>query len=56
MVRFVSYAETNLTCKFELKTAILIFERFKYSKNPIFHNWCWRPEILRFVLVTLRAA
>ena len=30
MVRFV------LTCKFELNTAILDFDRFEVSKNPIF--------------------
>ena len=52
----VSYAESSLTCKFELNTAILDFDRFEVSKNPIFHNSSRRPQMVRFVLVTLRAA
>ena len=35
---FVSYVESSLTCKFDLNTAILEFNRFEVSKNPIFHN------------------
>ena len=31
----VSYAESSLTCKFELNTAILDFDRFEVSKKPI---------------------
>ena len=52
----VSYAESSLTCKFELNTAILDFDRFEVSKNPIFHNTSRRPHVVRFVLVTLKAA
>ena len=53
MVRF--YAESSLTCKFELTTAILNFERFEVSKNPMFHKSSLGPKSVRFVLVTLRA-
>ena len=35
---FASYAEGSLTLKFELNAAILEFDRFEVSKNPIFHN------------------
>ena len=52
----VSDADWGLTCKFKLNTAILHFDRFKVSKNPIFHNSSQRPQIVRFVLVTLTAA
>ena len=52
----VSYAESSLTCKFELNTAILDFDRFEANKNPIFHNLSLRPQMLRFVFATLRAA
>ena len=52
----VSYAYSNLTCKFELNTGILDFGRFKGSKNPIFHNSSRRPQMEPFVFVTLRAA
>ena len=39
MVRFVLVTlRAALTCKFELNTAILDFDRFKVSKNPIFHK------------------
>ena len=51
-----SYAENSLTCKFELDRAILDFDRFHVRKNPIFHNSSRRPQMVRFVLVTLRAA
>ena len=53
---YVSYAESCLTSKFELNTAILDFERFEVSKNRIFHNSSRRPKIVRFVLITVRAA
>ena len=57
MVLFcVSYAKINLTCKLELNTAIVDFDRFEVSKNPIFLNSTRRPQIVRFVLVMLRAA
>ena len=42
----VSYAESSLTCKFELNTAILDFDRFEVRKSPIFTTrpgevkWC----------------
>ena len=52
----VSYAEASLTCKFELNTAILDFDRFEVSKNPIFHNSSRRPQMVRILLITLRAA
>ena len=53
---YVSYAQSSLTSKFDLNTAILDFERFEVSKNPNFHNTSRRPHVVRFVLVTLRAA
>ena len=53
---FVSYAESCLTFKFELNAAILDFERFEDTKNPILHNSSWRLRMVCFVLVTLRAA
>ena len=34
----VSYADSSLTCKFELNTTILDFGRLEDSTNPIFHN------------------
>ena len=34
----------------------LDFERFEESKTPIFHNSSRRPQMVRFVLVTLIAA
>ena len=52
----VTYAESSVTCKFELNTAILDFGLFEVSKNPIFHNSSRRHQIMRFVLVTLREA
>ena len=52
----VIYAETSLGCKIELNTAILDFDQFEVTKNPIFHNSSRRSEMMRFVLVTLRAA
>ena len=52
----VSYAERGLTCKFEPNMAILDFDRFKASKNPIFHNSSRRAQMMRFVLLTLREA
>ena len=52
----VSYAESKRSCKFELNPASLDFNRFEVSKNPIFHNSSERPQMVRFVLVTLRPA
>ena len=31
----VSYADSSLTCKFQLNTAILDFDRFEVTKNPL---------------------
>ena len=50
------YAESSVTCKFELNTAILDFDRFEVSKNPIFRSSSRRPQMVRFVLVTVKAA
>ena len=47
----VSYAESTLTCKFELTSAILDFDRIELRKNAIFHYSARRPQIVRFVLV-----
>ena len=47
MVRFVSVT---------LNTAILNFDPFEVSKNPLFHNSSQRPQMMCFVLVTPRAA
>ena len=49
---FVSYANINLTCKLELNTAIVDFDRFEV----IFHNSYQRPQMERFLLVTQKAA
>ena len=35
---------------------VLDFDPFEGSKNTIFHNPSRRPQMVRFVLVTLRAA
>ena len=57
MVRFVlCYAESSLTCKFELKTSILDFGQFDVRKNPIFNNSSCKSQMLRFVLLDLKAA
>ena len=45
----VSYAQSSLTCKFELTSAILDFDRLRSAKNPIFHNSARRPQMVRFV-------
>ena len=50
----VSYGESRLTCKFEVNTATLDFGRFKVSNNPIFHSSSSRPQMLSFVLLTMR--
>ena len=56
MVRFVSFnAESSQTGIFELHTANLDFDRFEVSENPIFRNSSWRRQMVRFLLVTLRA-
>ena len=52
----VSYAESSVTSKFELNTAILDFDRFEVSKKPIFRSSSRRPQVVRFVLVTVKAA
>ena len=36
--------------------AILDFDRFEVRRNLIFHNSSRRPQMVRFVLVTLKAA
>ena len=56
MARFVLVMKSSLSCKFELNREILDFGQFEVSKNPIFHNWSKRPQMMRFVLFTLRAA
>ena len=38
-----------------LNRAILEFDRFEVSKNPIFHNSSRRVQMVRFVLVSLKA-
>ena len=53
---FVSHDESSLTRKFELNTAILDYGSFDVKINPIFHKSCQTPQIVRFVLVTLKAA
>ena len=35
-VFYVSYADSSLSCKFELNTAVLDFYRFEVTKNPNF--------------------
>ena len=45
---WVSYAESRLTCKFELDSAIPDFDRFEGGKNPIIYDSCWRPQMVRF--------
>ena len=45
-----------LTSKCERNTAILDFDIFELRKNPNFHNSSRKPQILRFVFVTLIAA
>ena len=52
----VTYAESSLSCNFKLNSAILDFDWFEMNKNPLFHNSSRRPHLVRFVLVTLRAA
>ena len=57
MVRFVLVTlRAVVTCKFELNTASLDFDRFEVSKNPIFYNSSRRTQMVRFVFLTLRAA
>ena len=51
-----SYGEGILTCKFKLNAAIFDFDRFEVRINPIFQNTSRRPQLVRFVLVTLWAA
>ena len=55
MARFVLLT-LKLSCNFKLNTAILDFDRFEVNKNPLFPNLSGRPHVVRFVLVTLRAA
>ena len=57
MVLFcVSYAKINLTCKLELNTAIVDFDRFEVRKNPISQNSSRRTQMVRFVSMTVWAA
>ena len=51
-----SYDESSLTCSLELNAAILDFARLEVTKYPLSQKSSYRFEILRFVLVTLRAA
>ena len=52
----ISYPDGSLTFKFELNTTILDCDRFEVSKNPIFRNSSRRPQMVRFMLLTLKAA
>ena len=52
----VSYVESSLTCKFQLNTAMLDLGRFEVSKIPIFHKSSRKRQMVRFLLITLRAA
>ena len=57
MVLFcVSYAKINLTCKLELNTATLDFDRVEVRKNPISQNSSRRTQMVRFVSMTVGAA
>ena len=57
MVSFlVSYAEGSLNVKFKLNSAILDFDLFEVTINPAFYNSSRGPQMVRFPLVTLRAA
>ena len=53
---FVSYAKSSETCRFELNASILDFDRLEVSKNPIFQDLSRRPQMVRLLLVTPRAA
>ena len=53
---YISYAESSLTCSFEPNTAIFDFARLEVTKNPLFHKSYQRFQMVRFVLVTLKAA
>ena len=56
-MRFVLVAlRAALSCKCERNTTILDFDIFELRKNPNFHNSSRKPQILRFVFVTLKAA
>ena len=56
MVLFcVSYAKINLTCKFELNTAILDFERFGAKKIRFSKTRPGDVKWFCFVLVTLKS-
>ena len=53
------YEENNFGAEgtvYPLFTAILDLDRLEVSRNPIFHNSSRRPQMVRFVLVKLRAA
>ena len=52
----ISYPEGSLTCIFELNAGILDFGRVEDIRNSIFHNSSRRPQMVRFVLVTLKEA
>ena len=52
----VSYATSRQTCRFELNAAMLDFDRFQVSKNTIFEDLSRRPQMVRLLLVTSRAA
>ena len=51
----VSYSKRKLFCEPELKTATFDFGRFQVSKNPIYQNLYRTPQMVLFVLVTVRA-
>ena len=41
---------------FELNTAILDFDPLEVTKHPISHNTSRRAQMVRFVLIMVRAA
>ena len=47
---------SSQTCRFEPNAAILDFDPFEVSKYPIFQDLSRRPQMVRLLLVTPRAA
>ena len=52
----ICYTDGSLTCKFKLNTAIFDFDGFEVRKTPTFHNSSRKPQMVRFVLVMMKAA
>ena len=60
---FVSYAESSLTCKFELNTADFEVLKIRFDKSSAMKSGdthkaqiCLSSQMVRFVLVTLRVS